>query len=86
MRCESLCPWPFKEMISEIKNYKNAEITWAQEEPKNAGGWTYAQPRMRNILKHLGSDKKVKFAGRPIMAATAVGYTSTHNSGLAQLI
>ena len=29
VRCESLCPWPFKEMISELKNYKNAEVTWA---------------------------------------------------------
>lgn len=49
MRVESLCPFPFKEIIAELKKYKNASITWAQEEPKNAGGWTYVQPRLRNI-------------------------------------
>ena len=59
MRCESLCPFPFKEIIAELKQYKNAEITWSQEEPKNAGPWTYAQPRLRNILGHLGRSKKV---------------------------
>jgi len=54
---------------------------WAQEEPKNAGAWTYAHPRLRNIQKHLGRDiTKVDYAGRPIMAATAVGFMATHNA------
>jgi 2-oxoglutarate dehydrogenase E1 component len=86
MRCESLCPFPFKEIIAELKSYKNAEITWAQEEPKNAGAWTYAQPRLRNILKHLDRSKKVNYAGRPVMGAAAVGFTSTHNLQLANLL
>lgn len=79
MRVESLCPFPFKEIIKELKTYKNASITWAQEEPKNAGCYTYVTPRLRNIQKFLNRNtKKVEYAGRPIMAATAVGYTSTH--------
>lgn len=79
LRTESLCPFPFKEIIAEMKNYKNAEIVWSQEEPKNAGPWTYAEPRLRNIQKHLGrKDTKVKYAGRPIMAAAAVGFGSLH--------
>jgi len=69
-----------------LKNYKNAEITWAQEEPKNAGSWTYVEPRLRNILGHLDKPKKVKYAGRRIMGATAVGFTSTHNTGLSKLL
>lgn len=86
MRVESLCPWPFKEIIKNMKKYPNASITWAQEEPKNAGAWTYAEPRLRNIVKFMGhKDKKISYAGRPIMAATAVGYTSTHVAGLAKL-
>ena len=78
MRVESLHPFPFKEIIAELKNYKNAKITWAQEEPKNAGGWTYAQPRLHNILDHLKRDAEVDYAGRPIMAATATGYGKHH--------
>lgn len=87
LRVESLCPFPFKSIIEQLGRYKQAEVTWAQEEPKNAGAWTYAEPRLRNILKHLKKDKvKVEYAGRPIMAATAVGFTKTHNDQLNSLI
>lgn len=87
LRVESLCPFPFKEVIKNLKLYPNAELTWAQEEPKNAGSWTYAQPRLRNIAKFMErKDQRVSYAGRPVMAASAVGYTSTHQAGLAQLI
>lgn len=81
LRVESLCPFPFKEIIAELKRYNNAmDVTWAQEEPKNAGAWLYAQPRMNNIIDFVGrKDIKLTYAGRPIMAATAVGYTKTHN-------
>jgi 2-oxoglutarate dehydrogenase E1 component len=87
LRTESLCPFPFKEIIEELKKYKNAEVVWAQEEPKNAGPWTYVQPRLRNINNFLGKqNSKIGYAGRPIMAATAVGFTSSHNKQLADLI
>lgn len=78
LRVESLCPFPFKEIIRNLKSFKNAEVTWAQEEPKNAGGYLYAEPRIRNILEFLGKDGESNYAGRPIMAAAAVGYTSKH--------
>ena len=86
IRCESLCPFPFKEIIKELKKYKNAELCWAQEEPKNAGAWVYAQPRLQNILTFLKQDDEVTYAGRPIMAATAVGYTQAHNKQLKDLL
>ena len=54
VRVESLSPFPFKEIVGELQKYKNARITWAQEEPKNAGSWAYAHPKMRNVLKYLG--------------------------------
>ena len=78
LRVERFCPFPFKEIISELKEYKNATITWAQEEPKNAGAWYYAEPRLRNIREHLKKSDELSYAGRPIMGATAVGYTHTH--------
>ena len=69
-----------------MKQYKNATITWAQEEPKNAGGWTYAQPRILNILDFLKKDATVDYAGRPIMAATATGYGKFHTEQLQNLL
>jgi len=42
---------------------------------------------LRNIQKHVGRDDiKVSYAGRPIMAATAVGFSATHIEGLENLI
>lgn len=92
LRVESLCPFPFKRLIPHFRKYKNATITWAQEEPKNAGGWLYVEPRLRNILEYMEGERahipedSATYAGRPIMAATAVGYAKTHNEQLAQLL
>ena len=68
-----------KEILAQMNDYKNAKWTWAQEEPKNAGAWIYAEPRLRNMQDHLNVKSDLSYAGRPIMAATAVGYTSHHN-------
>ena len=69
-----------------MKEYKNASITWAQEEPKNAGAWNYVEPRLRNIREFMGKSDDVDYAGRPMMAAAAVGYTKTHVEQLQNLI
>lgn len=79
LRVESYCPFPFKEIIANLKKFKNAEIAWAQEEPKNAGAWLYAEPRLRNIQEFLKKGDEVEYAGRPIAAATATGFSSIHN-------
>lgn len=87
LRVESLCPFPFKEIAQELKSYGNASVTWAQEEPKNAGVWLYAEPRLRNIATSLGRDPDgVAYAGRPIMSATAVGFAATHTAQLQDLL
>ena len=81
LRVESLCPFPFKRLIPHFKTYKNASVTWVQEEPKNAGCWLYVQPRVRNTLEYLDrADADISYAGRPIAAATAVGFAKTHNA------
>merc|ERR1711935_1012410 len=86
LRVERLCPFPFKEIIAELKEYKNASLTWAQEEPKNAGAWLYAEPRLRNIKEHLKQYDDPAYAGRPIMGATAVGYATIHDQQLQALV
>mmetsp|Transcript_28150 Transcript_28150/g.42588 ORF Transcript_28150/g.42588 Transcript_28150/m.42588 type:complete len:240 (+) Transcript_28150:2426-3145(+) len=87
IRVEQLCPFPFKEIIAQLGEYKNATITWAQEEPKNGGYWEYAQPRLWNILEHLNRDHDdLSYAGRPISASTATGFTYQHNKELQNLL
>jgi 2-oxoglutarate dehydrogenase E1 component len=54
VRCEQLAPFPKREVMEVLKQFKNASVTWAQEEHKNSGVWTYAEPRLRNIMNHIG--------------------------------
>lgn len=87
VRLESLCPFPFKEVIAELKQYSNASVCWAQEEPKNAGGWTHVEPRIRNVLSHVGrKGVEPAYAGRPMMAAVSTGYSGSHKESLEQLL
>lgn len=66
-------------MVKEEANRLHgiSEITWVQEEPKNAGGWIYVQPRIITALKGL-QDYNITYAGRPTAAATATGNKTTH--------
>jgi len=69
-----------------LKQYSNASVTWAQEEPKNAGGWPHVETRLRSVQAHLGRKTDPAYAGRPMMAAAATGYGSSHTQSLKQLI
>jgi 2-oxoglutarate dehydrogenase E1 component len=54
-----------------------------QEEPKNQGGWSYIEPRFRSILLSLGKNAvNIPYAGRPVSAATATGYSKNHTEEL----
>ena len=72
--------------MDQLKTYSNATVTWAQEEPKNAGAWTHFEPRLRNVQAHLGRKSEPSYAGRPMMAAAATGYGSSHTETLKQLL
>lgn len=65
-----------------MSKYKNAEVIFAQEEPKNMGAWPYCQPRIRTALltltnRPIGS-RHARYVGRPATAATATGYGALH--------
>jgi len=51
VRVEQLCPFPFRSVAPEMEKYKNAEVVWCQEEPKNQGPFTYILPRLHNIQR-----------------------------------
>jgi len=45
------------------------------------------EPRIRNLIKHQKTNRgEVKYAGRPIMAATAGGYAKSHTQELENLL
>jgi 2-oxoglutarate dehydrogenase E1 component len=83
LRVEQLYPFPLKALVNELGRFKNADIVWCQEEPKNMGSWTFIEPYLSWVLEQTGSKvKRPRYAGRPASAATATGLMSTH---LAQL-
>ncbi|MBM3590632.1 MAG: 2-oxoglutarate dehydrogenase E1 component [Alphaproteobacteria bacterium] len=79
IRLEQLYPFPSQELGLELKKYKNAEIIWCQEEPKNMGAWKFVDDLIEEILitiKHKNS--RPKYVGRIACASPATGYGSYH--------
>ena len=83
LRVEQLYPFPAKALIAELSRFRQADIVWCQEEPKNMGAWTFIEPYLEWVLGQIGARaKRARYAGRPASAATATGLMSKH---LAQL-
>ena len=79
LRLEQFYPWPMQSLRKELGRFKNAEIVWCQEEPKNMGGWTFVDPWLELTLEKLSiKAKRGRYVGRPASASTAAGQMSRH--------
>jgi len=79
MRVEQLYPWPIKSLMKELGRFKNAELVWCQEEPKNMGAWTFVDPWIELTLEKLDvAANRARYVGRPASASTAAGLMSRH--------
>jgi 2-oxoglutarate dehydrogenase E1 component len=79
IRMEQYYPFPARELKAELKKYKNAEIIWCQEEPKNMGAWFFVSPLIDEVIEDIGRTDRVGYRGRPAAASPAVGYLKIHN-------
>jgi 2-oxoglutarate dehydrogenase E1 component len=83
LRVEQLFPFPTKAMVTELSRFKQAEMVWCQEEPRNMGAWFFVDTFLQWVLNQIGAKHRTtRYAGRPASASTAVGQMSKH---LAQL-
>ncbi|WP_349361467.1 2-oxoglutarate dehydrogenase E1 component [Stappia sp.] len=83
LRVEQLYPFPTKALVSELGRFKDAEVIWCQEEPKNMGSWFFVQSYIEWVLGQIGAKHdRPRYVGRAAAAATATGLMSKH---LAQL-
>ncbi|MDP3897929.1 MAG: 2-oxoglutarate dehydrogenase E1 component [Mesorhizobium sp.] len=83
LRVEQLYPFPAKALITELSRFRNAEMVWCQEEPKNMGAWSFIDPYLEWVLAHIDAKhQRVRYTGRPASASPATGLMSKH---LAQL-
>jgi 2-oxoglutarate dehydrogenase E1 component len=79
MRIEQFYPWPLKSVMQVLGRFKNAELVWVQEEPKNMGGWTFVDPWLELTLERMKiKAKRARYIGRPASASTAAGMMSRH--------
>ena len=82
LRVEQLYPFP-ADVISEYaaRFAGLEEVVWAQEEPANAGAWTFVAPLIEAVL-----GRRPLYAGRAAAAATATGLMKRHNAEQAKLV
>ena len=87
LRLEQIYPFPDVALTEELSRFPKAEIVWCQEEPKNAGSWSFIEPRLEDLFAELGSKTaRLGYAGPPEMAAPAPGSMAHHKQQLAQLV
>ena len=86
VRVEQLCPFPFRSVMPEIQKFKNAEVVWCQEEPKNQGAYHYVLPRLQNIMKAINRPSEITYAGRATAASTSTGYGAVHEAELKKFL
>jgi 2-oxoglutarate dehydrogenase E1 component len=87
LRIEQLYPFPTKSLVSGLARFKQAEIVWCQEEPRNMGAWFFVETFLRWVLNQIGAaHREVRYAGRAASASTAVGLMSKHVAQLKQLL
>ena len=81
LRLEQFYPFPALSLVKELERFKNAEVVWCQEEPKNQGAWTFVEPNIEWVLTRIGAKhSRPVYAGRHASASPATGLASQHKA------
>ncbi len=87
LRIEQLYPFPSKALVKELARFPNADFIWCQEEPRNMGAWSFAEPHIEWVLTKIGArHTRARYAGRSAAASTATGLASRHNAELTKFL
>ena len=66
LRVEQLYPFPTKALVAELSRFKQAEIVWCQEEPRNMGAWFFVDTFIEWVLNQIqAKHRRPRYAGRP---------------------
>ncbi len=87
LRVEQFYPFPAMSLVRELERFKDAEVIWCQEEPKNQGGWTFIDPNLEWVLTRIGArHSRARYVGRPATASPATGLASQHKAQQTALV
>ena len=78
VRLEQLYPLARPALLEALAPFRNAEVVWVQEEPRNMGAWRY--------LKMRFPDEFERAVTRPESASPATGSPGSHKHEQRQLI
>jgi 2-oxoglutarate dehydrogenase E1 component len=84
VRMEQFYPFPGNRLREVLAKYPAAkQLVWAQEEPKNMGGWTFVEQRLEDILP---SGQRAIYVGRVASASPATGSYAIHQAEQAEVV
>jgi 2-oxoglutarate dehydrogenase E1 component len=88
VRIEQLFPFPGEPLVARLKSMTALEdVVWAQEEPKNSGGWSFVEPFIEECLADAGTAVgRARYAGRKAAASPATGLMKRHQAEQAALV
>jgi 2-oxoglutarate dehydrogenase E1 component len=88
VRVEQLYPFPSEPLVKRLKRMTNVEeVVWAQEEPRNNGGWSFVEPFIEACLVEAGGKvQRPRYAGRAASASPATGLMKRHQLEQAALV
>ena len=87
LRLEQFYPFPAISLVKELERFKQAEVVWCQEEPKNQGGWTFVEPNLEWVLTRISAKHaRPRYVGRNASASPATGLASQHKAQQTALV
>jgi 2-oxoglutarate dehydrogenase E1 component len=87
MRIEQYYPVPAISMVKELERFKQADVVWCQEEPKNQGAWSFIEPNIEWVLSRIkAKNSRPTYVGRQASASPATGLASQHKAQQAALV
>ncbi|SEK58537.1 2-oxoglutarate dehydrogenase E1 component [Roseivivax marinus] len=87
MRIEQFYPFPAISTAKELGRFKEAEVIWCQEEPKNQGAWLTISSDIEWVLGRIEATfSRPRYVGRATSASPATGLASTHKAQQESLV
>src|SRR6185503_8204787 len=84
VRIGQFYPFPAQRLREVLAGYPAAKnLVWAQEEPKNMGGWTFIEQRLENLLPAC---QRAIYVGRVASASPATGSYAIHQAEQTKLV
>jgi 2-oxoglutarate dehydrogenase E1 component len=82
LRVEQFYPFPEEQLKRVLQHHRRAtDFVWVQEESQNMGGWSFMEPRLRQLL-----DRPIEYVGRDASASPATGSLKVHKREQEELV